>query len=120
MTDKNSPGYAGPTGRELPGEHWNARAVRELTEAARTYPPGLYAVMAGDLDGAAFARCRDLIRDYGERDGAGGRLSRLRVVPGPAGQGRRAALAELAALGAVITPEEDLAAVPRLSGEKDG
>jgi hypothetical protein len=24
--------YAGPTGRERPGEHWNARAIRETAE----------------------------------------------------------------------------------------
>jgi hypothetical protein len=34
VNDKTAPGYAGPTGRELPGEHWNARAIRELAEAA--------------------------------------------------------------------------------------
>lgn len=24
--------YAGPTGRELPGEHWNARVIREQVQ----------------------------------------------------------------------------------------
>lgn len=28
-------GEAMPTGRELPGEHWNARIIREEAEAAR-------------------------------------------------------------------------------------
>lgn len=26
--------YAGPTGRELPGEHWNARIIREQRQAS--------------------------------------------------------------------------------------
>lgn len=28
--------YAGPTGREKPGEHWNARILREQAEARQT------------------------------------------------------------------------------------
>jgi hypothetical protein len=36
MGDKTAPGYAGPTGQERPGEHWNARAIRELAEHAAT------------------------------------------------------------------------------------
>lgn len=35
MNDKNRIDYAGPTGRELPGEHWNARILRERAEATR-------------------------------------------------------------------------------------
>ena len=31
--------YAGPTGREKPGEHWNARVIREQDEADRTPAP---------------------------------------------------------------------------------
>jgi hypothetical protein len=31
--DRDDIDYAGPTGRELPGEHWNARIIREQAEA---------------------------------------------------------------------------------------
>lgn len=34
MGDKRDIHYAGPTGREMPGEHWNARIIREENEAA--------------------------------------------------------------------------------------
>jgi hypothetical protein len=29
--------YAGPTGRERPGEHWNARIIREMAEAGAAF-----------------------------------------------------------------------------------
>ena len=36
MTHIDDIHYAGPTGRELPGEHWNARIIREqATESAQ-------------------------------------------------------------------------------------
>jgi hypothetical protein len=38
--------YAGPTGREHPGEHWNARILREQEEARRGMEPKTWTVYA--------------------------------------------------------------------------
>lgn len=46
MTDQPHPGmarrlgYVGPNGNELPGEHWNARLIREQAEADKASTPG--------------------------------------------------------------------------------
>jgi hypothetical protein len=58
MTSRDDIGYAGPTGRELPGEHWNARIIREMAaEAEHHIQPFPTPVNQGERVRAFTARC---------------------------------------------------------------
>lgn len=51
--------YAGPTGRERPGEHWNARIIREQNEAKTAQ-----SVMADGITDEMIGKAAELLRAY--------------------------------------------------------
>ena len=123
MTSISSIDYAGCTGRELPGEHWNARIGREHAEQERrqaqeTYPPGRYEVrLPPAMDRGTFARCLGLARGAGGSYDPSTRTWLVTVLPVP-GAARPRALAGLAESGAVITLAGPLVHPAALEGEQ--